>query len=58
MDEQKALEAFLMAQEAERLMAMQPPSQNALQPYGQNMGAIGHPNGALPPGPYSVYNRS
>ena len=58
MDEQKALEAFLMAQEAERLMAMQPPSQNALQPYGQNMGAIGHPNGALPPGPYSAYNRS
>ena len=40
MDEQKALEAFLMAQEAERLMAMQPPSQNALQPHGQNMGAI------------------
>ena len=56
MDEAKALEALLMAQEAQRMMNA-PASQSTLQPRGPEMGAIGHPNGPLPPTQYSAYNK-
>ncbi len=54
MDEAKALEALLMAQEAKRQMAA---SQSTLQPTGLQMGAIGHPDGPLASTQYSAYNR-
>jgi len=54
MDEAKALEALLMAQEAKRQMAA---SQSTLQPTGLQMGAIGKPDGYMPPTQYSGYNQ-
>ena len=54
MDEAKALEALLMAQEAQRQMAA---SQSTLQPTGLQMGAIGKPDGYMPPTQYSGYNQ-
>jgi hypothetical protein len=54
MDEAKALEALLMAQEAQRQMAA---SQSTLQPTGLQMGAIGKPDGYMPPTQYSGYNK-
>ena len=54
MDEAKALEALLMAQEAKRQMAA---SNSTLQPTGQQMGAIGKPDGYMPPTQYSGYNK-
>ena len=50
MDEAKALEALLVAQEAQRQMAA---SQSTLQPTGLQMGAIGKPDGYMPPTQYS-----
>jgi hypothetical protein len=54
MDEAKALEALLMAQEAQRQMAA---SNSTLQPTGLQMGAIGKPDGYMPPTQYSGYNQ-
>jgi hypothetical protein len=54
MDEAKALEALLMAQEAKRQMAA---SQSTLQPTGLQMGAIGKPDGYMPSTQYSGYNQ-
>ena len=54
MDEAKALEALLMAEEAKRQMAA---SNSTLQPTGQQMGAIGKPDGYMPPTQYSGYNQ-
>ena len=54
MEEAKALEALLMAQEAQKQMAA---SNSTLQPTGLQMGAIGKPDGYMPPTQYSGYNR-
>ena len=56
MNDAKALQALLMAQEAQRIMNA-PASQSTLQPRGPEMGAIGHPNGPLPPAQYQPFNR-
>jgi hypothetical protein len=50
MDEAKALEALLMARAAQQQMAA---SQSTLQPTGLQMGAIGKPDGTVPPTQYA-----
>ena len=54
MDEAKALEALMIAEAAKQQMAA---SQSTLQPTGLQMGAIGKPDGYMPPTQYSGYNK-
>ena len=54
MDEAKALEALMIAEAAKQKLAA---SQSTLQPTGLQMGAIGKPEGYMPPTQYSGYNK-
>jgi hypothetical protein len=60
MDEAKALQALLLAQQAEKQMAASQQLEyplNTLQPRPDQMGAINHPYGQLSSPNYSVFNR-
>ena len=62
MDEAKALEALALAQEHQKLREEYHQMANAaggatLQPRGLEMGAIGKPDGYMPPTQYSGYNQ-
>ena len=54
MDEAKALEALMIAEAAKQQMAA---SQSTLQPTGLQMGALGKPDGYMPPTMYSPTNQ-